>query len=95
MFQLLDYESRPSEQVRMLSKLGKHQFALDKAVLSGDTDLIYSAISSLRERSGLSDFLVAIRQQPVAYKLHLKVRQIKSCVCVECKSIDPNIKYNF
>jgi len=69
---LLEFESRASEQVRLLSKLGKHRIAVEKAVASGNTDLAYEAITRLRERSSLSDFLVAIRQQPVAYKLHLK-----------------------
>uniref|UniRef100_H2Z0D3 Vacuolar protein sorting-associated protein 16 homolog n=1 Tax=Ciona savignyi TaxID=51511 RepID=H2Z0D3_CIOSA len=69
---LLEFEPRASEQVRLLSILGKHTLALEKAVASGNTDLIYSAVSRLRERTNLSDFLVAIRQQPVAYKLHLK-----------------------
>jgi len=57
----------------MLSKLGKHKLALEKAVASGNTDLTYSAISSLRQQTSLTEFLVAIRQQPTAYKLHLKV----------------------
>ncbi|XP_078488533.1 vacuolar protein sorting-associated protein 16 homolog [Ciona intestinalis] len=69
---LLEFDPRASEQVRLLSLLGKHTLALEKAVASGNTDLIYSAIARLRERTSLSDFLVAIRQQPVAYKLHLK-----------------------
>ncbi|XP_076813788.1 vacuolar protein sorting-associated protein 16 homolog [Clavelina lepadiformis] len=69
---LLEFEPRASEQVRLLSKLGKHTLALEKAVLSGNTDLTHSAIARLRERTNLADFLCAIRQHPVAYKLHLK-----------------------
>jgi len=42
---LLEFERRPSEQVRLLSKLGKHQLAVEKAVSSGNTDLAYSAIA--------------------------------------------------
>nr|CAB3267627.1 vacuolar protein sorting-associated protein 16 homolog [Phallusia mammillata] len=69
---LLEFEPRAAEQVRLLSKLGKHTLALEKAVMSGNTDLAYSAIARLRERTNLSEFLVAIRQQPIAYKLYLK-----------------------
>lgn len=79
--QLLEFERKPSEQIELLSKLGKHALALEKAVLSGNTDLAYAAIARLRERSSLSDFLVAIRQQPVAYKLYLKVSVAQYGLC--------------
>lgn len=69
---LLDYEQRASEQVRLLIKLGQHSLALEKAVLSGNTDLTYEVIGRLRERSSLSDFLMTVRQHKAAYRLYLK-----------------------
>lgn len=69
---LLEYEQRASEQVRLLIKLGHHSLALEKAVLSGNTDLTYEVIGRLRERSSLSEFLMTIRQYKAAYRLYLK-----------------------
>lgn len=69
---LLEYEPRASEQVRLLIKLGMPDGALEKAVASGNTDLIQEVIGRLRERRNLSDFLLTIRQHPTAYRLLLK-----------------------
>lgn len=69
---LLEYEQRASEQVRLLIALGQHGLALEKAVISGNTDLTYEVIGHLRERSSLSDFLMTVRQHPTAYRLYLK-----------------------
>lgn len=69
---LLEYEPRASEQVRLLIKLGMPDRALEKAVASGNTDLIQEVIGRLRERRNLSDFLLTIRQHPTAYRLLLK-----------------------
>jgi len=69
---LIEFETSASEQVRLLSKISNHKEALQKAVASGNTNLIYEAVTKLRERFALNDFLLCIRQEPVAYKLYLK-----------------------
>lgn len=56
--QLLDYESKASEQVKLLLELGENTPALVKAIESGDTDLIYMVILKLRENMALGDFKV-------------------------------------
>lgn len=57
-FQLLDYESKASEQVKLLLDLGENTPALIKAIESGDTDLVYTVILKLREKMPLGDFKV-------------------------------------
>ena len=37
--QLLDYEPKAADQVPLLMRMKKDQVALEKAILSGDTDL--------------------------------------------------------
>lgn len=50
--QLLDHESRAAEQVPLLLKMKQDKIALEKAVGSGDTDLVYHVL--LRLHSSLS-----------------------------------------
>lgn len=69
---LLDYESKASEQVELLLKLGENQPALLKAIESGDTDLVYMVILKLREKMALGDFKMTIRNFPVALSLYIK-----------------------
>ncbi|KAF7282142.1 vacuolar protein sorting 16 [Rhynchophorus ferrugineus] len=69
---LLDYESKASEQVELLLKLGENQPALLKAIESGDTDLVYMVILKLREKMPLGDFKMTIRNFPVAQSLYTK-----------------------
>lgn len=57
--QLLDYESKPSEQVQLLLKLDENKPALLKAIESGDTDLVYMVILGLRDNMPLADFKVS------------------------------------
>lgn len=54
----MDYESKASEQVKLLLELGENTPALVKAIESGDTDLIYMVILKLREKMALGDFKV-------------------------------------
>lgn len=56
--QLLDYESKASEQVELLLKLQENKSALHKAVESGDTDLVYMVVLKLRDTMPLGDFKV-------------------------------------
>ncbi|XP_057651566.1 vacuolar protein sorting-associated protein 16 homolog [Diorhabda carinulata] len=69
---LLDYESKASDQVRLLLELGENTPALVKAIESGDTDLIYMVILKLREKMPLGDFKMTIRNFPVAQSLYIK-----------------------
>eukprot|EP00300_Choanocystis_sp_HF-7_P039385 c5789_g1_i2.p1 GENE.c5789_g1_i2~~c5789_g1_i2.p1 ORF type:complete len:910 (+),score=251.08 c5789_g1_i2:234-2963(+) len=47
---ILDFEPRASEQVPLLISWRKNEEALRKAVLSGDTDLVYLALLNLRDQ---------------------------------------------
>ncbi|KAG5894092.1 hypothetical protein JTB14_003948 [Gonioctena quinquepunctata] len=69
---LLDYESKASEQVKLLLELGENTPALVKAIESGDTDLVYMVILKLREKMPLGDFKMTIRNFPVAQSLYIK-----------------------
>ncbi|XP_018576701.1 vacuolar protein sorting-associated protein 16 homolog isoform X1 [Anoplophora glabripennis] len=69
---LLDYESKASEQVKLLLELGENTPALIKAIESGDTDLVYMVILKLREKMPLGDFKMTIRNFPVAQSLYIK-----------------------
>ena len=37
--QLLDYEAKAADQVPLLMRMNKDDLALEKAIMSGDTDL--------------------------------------------------------
>ncbi|CAH1109343.1 unnamed protein product [Psylliodes chrysocephalus] len=69
---LLDYESKASDQVKLLLELGENVPALVKAIESGDTDLVYMVILKLRENMPLGDFKMTIRNFPVAQSLFIK-----------------------
>lgn len=64
-FQLLDYELKASEQVKLLLDLGdgtrESTQALVKAIESGDTDLVFTVILKIRDRMPLADFKVNYR----------------------------------
>ncbi|ESO96565.1 hypothetical protein LOTGIDRAFT_115951 [Lottia gigantea] len=70
---LLDYESKASEQVPLLLKMDQNNAALSKAVDSGDTDLVYTVLLTMKEKiSNMGEFFMAIRQMPVAYSLYIQ-----------------------
>jgi len=69
---LLEYETRSVEQVRLLSELNEHKMAVEKSVESGNTDLIYEVMDNLKNSTGHHQFLVYIRQHPIAYNLYMK-----------------------
>lgn len=72
---LLDYEPRAREQVPLLLELGESRPALVKAIESGDTDLMYTVILSMRENMPLADFRLTIRNYPAAQALYKKYCQ--------------------
>merc|ERR1719201_1336139 len=68
---LLDQEPRASEQVPMLLNMAEDELALQKALQSGDTDLIYFVMTRLREKMPSSgDFNRMIHNYPLASALY-------------------------
>ncbi|XP_028998348.1 vacuolar protein sorting-associated protein 16 homolog [Betta splendens] len=67
---LLDFEPRSGEQVPLLLKMKRSQLALSKAVESGDTDLVYTVVSYLKNEMNRGDFFMTLRNQPVALSLY-------------------------
>ena len=73
---LLDNELRASEQVPLLLKLKQHKQALKRAIESGDTDLVYTVLNRLNDVLPSGEFLMTIRNYPVAYSLYQKVLKL-------------------
>uniref|UniRef100_A0A7M5WWD2 Vacuolar protein sorting-associated protein 16 homolog n=1 Tax=Clytia hemisphaerica TaxID=252671 RepID=A0A7M5WWD2_9CNID len=71
--ELLDYEPRSAEQVPLLMKMGKTELALQKAIESGETELIYSVTTYMRDHLPSTEFLMKIRLYPVAASLLMKI----------------------
>ncbi|XP_053710032.1 vacuolar protein sorting-associated protein 16 homolog isoform X1 [Synchiropus splendidus] len=67
---LLDFEARSGEQVPLLLKMKRSQLALSKAVESGDTDLVYTVVTYLKNQMNRGDFFMTLRNQPVALSLY-------------------------
>lgn len=67
---LLDFEARSGEQVPLLLKMKRSPLALSKAVESGDTDLVYTVVSYLKNEMNRGDFFMTLRNQPVALSLY-------------------------
>ncbi|KAK7085238.1 Vacuolar protein sorting-associated protein 16, partial [Halocaridina rubra] len=69
---LIEYECRAKEQVLVLMRLGESPTALRRALQSGDTDLIYTVLDHLRQQLPSGDFLMLIRDFPVAQSLYIR-----------------------
>ncbi|XP_073236793.1 vacuolar protein sorting-associated protein 16 homolog isoform X3 [Porites lutea] len=69
---LLDYEAKAADQVPLLMRMNKDDLALEKAIMSGDTDLVYMVVMHLKDNLTLGEFLMAIRYHPVALSLYIK-----------------------
>ncbi|CAB3999378.1 vacuolar sorting-associated 16 homolog [Paramuricea clavata] len=69
---LLDYESKAADQVPLLIEMKKNQLALEKAIESGDTDLVYMVVMDLKEKQPLKEFLMTLRHFPIALSLFVK-----------------------
>ena len=67
--QLLNYEVRAANQVPLLLQMEEGELALDKAIESGDTDLIYYVLLHLRNKLPLAAFFRVINRRPVATAL--------------------------
>ena len=64
--ELLEHEPRAGKQVPLLLNVGEESIALDKAIESGDTDLVFFVLLSLKKKIPLSSFFRTINSRPVA-----------------------------
>lgn len=67
--QLLNYEPRAGKQVPLLLSMEEDGVALDKAIDSGDTDLILFVLLQLKRKLPLATFFRTINTQPAALSL--------------------------
>ncbi|KAK7180323.1 hypothetical protein DPSP01_012000 [Paraphaeosphaeria sporulosa] len=67
--ELLNYEPRAGKQVPLLLDMKEDNIALDKAIESGDTDLVYHVLLYLRKKLPLASFFRVINSRPVASAL--------------------------
>ncbi|KAM7431222.1 Vacuolar protein sorting-associated protein 16 [Porites harrisoni] len=71
-YKLLDYEAEAADQVPLLMRMNKDDLALEKAIMSGDTDLVFMVVMHLKDNLIPGEFLMAIRYRPVVLSLHIK-----------------------
>ena len=67
--ELLNHEPRAGRQVPLLLSMEEDELALDKAIESGDTDLVYYVIDQLRRKLPLAAFFQTVNSRPVATAL--------------------------
>lgn len=64
--QLLDHETRGGKQVPLLLSMEEDEIALDKAIESGDIDLVFFVLLHLKRKLPLATFLRLLNNRPVA-----------------------------
>jgi len=67
--ELLNYEPRAGKQVPLLLSMKEDSIALDKAIESGDTDLIFHVLLHMKKKLPLDAFFRAINSRPIASAL--------------------------
>ncbi|CAG9993459.1 unnamed protein product [Clonostachys byssicola] len=67
--ELLNHEPRGGRQVPLLLDMEEDELALDKAIESGDTDLILSVVVQLKKKLPLAGFFDVISARPTAAAL--------------------------
>lgn len=67
--QLLNYEPRAGKQVPLLLNMEEDELALDKAIESGDDDLVVYVLLHLKSKIPLSSFFRMINTRPMASAL--------------------------
>ena len=67
--ELLNYEPRAGKQVPLLLSMEEDKIALDKAIESGDTDLVFFVLLHLKKKLPLASFFRVINNRPVATAL--------------------------
>ncbi|THH32927.1 hypothetical protein EUX98_g1236 [Antrodiella citrinella] len=73
---LLDHEPKASDQVPLLLNMKEDRLALDKAVESGDTDLVYHVLLHLQRRLTLGSFFRLIEEGGAHLALASKLLQV-------------------
>jgi hypothetical protein len=63
---LLNHEPRAGKQVPLLLSMEEDEIALNKAIESGDTDLVYFVLLQLKKKLPLAAFFRSISDKPVA-----------------------------
>ncbi|KAF2773148.1 vacuolar protein sorting-associated protein 16 [Teratosphaeria nubilosa] len=64
--ELLEHEPRAGRQVPLLLDVGEESIALDKAISSGDTDLVFYVLLNLKKKLPLSSFFRTLNTRPTA-----------------------------
>ena len=64
--QLLNHETRAGKQVPLLLAMEEPEIALDKALESGDTDLVFFVLLQLKKKLPLASFFRLLSNRPVA-----------------------------
>lgn len=67
--ELLNYEPRAGKQVPLLLNMEEDEIALDKAIESGDTNLVFFVLLHLKKKLPLASFFRVISNRPVATAL--------------------------
>ena len=67
--ELLNHEPRAGRQVPLLLSMEEDELALDKAIESGDTDLVYFVLHQLKRKLPLASFFRVISSRPTATAL--------------------------
>lgn len=67
--ELLNHEPRAGRQVPLLLSMEEDELALDKAIESGDTDLVYFVVEQIRGKLPLAAFFRTVNSRPVATAL--------------------------
>ncbi|EAA33636.3 vacuolar protein sorting-associated protein 16 [Neurospora crassa] len=67
--ELLNHEPRAGRQVPLLLSMEEDEVALDKAIESGDTDLVYFVLHQLKRKLPLATFFRVISSRPTATAL--------------------------
>ncbi|EGC36173.1 hypothetical protein DICPUDRAFT_32286 [Dictyostelium purpureum] len=75
---LLEYEPKAAEQVPPLIKMGESGMALNKAIESGDTDLVYLVLLSMKRNLEISHFLEVTFSKTVALDLLINMCKQKN-----------------
>jgi hypothetical protein len=66
---LLDHEPRAGKQVPLLMSMEEDEIALDKAIESGDTDLVFYVLLQLKNKLPLASFFRTLSSRPLASAL--------------------------
>lgn len=66
---LLNHEPRAGKQVPLLLNMEEDEIALNKAIESGDTDLVYFVLLQLKKKYPLAAFFRTVSERPIAAAL--------------------------